>query len=301
VISEVLGNWVFWALLAAVMQSVRTAIQRHLTTEISPLAATFVRYLFGLPLVAVYLYWLLEDRQVSLPPISMAFVAYCVVAGFLQIIATILLIRLFALRSFVVGSCYVRTEILITAIIGLLVFGEFVSWLGWLAMLTCVAGLILITIAKTGLLRDLWNLSAAYGLAAGFFFSLTSLFIRQASLSFGIDDAMLTAALTLAFMVAVQTLMSGGMLVFHNRQEFSVILRRWKPCLLVGATSILGSAGWFTAFTLERAAYVKTLGQVEFLFTLAISIFYFKERPNGKEIGGMLLLVAGVILLLVAP
>ena len=59
--------------------------------------------------------------------------------------------------------------------------------------------------------------------------------------------------------------------------------------------------GWFTAFTLERAAYVKTLGQIEFLTTLAISVLYFKERPTPMELSGMVILVGAVVLLLLAP
>ena len=296
-----LESWVFWAVLAAVMQSVRTAGQKYLVADISPMAATLVRYLYGLPFVAMYLGWLMWDRQVSWPPLTMAFVVYCLMAGFLQIVATVLLIRLFTLRNFAVGSCYVRTEVLMTALIGLVFFNEVVSLLGWLAMLACVSGLLLITIAKTGSLKDIWNRSAVYGLTAGLAFSLTSLFIRQASLSFGLDDHMLTAAFTLAFMVCVQTLMSLVMVLYTNRQELGRIAARWRPCLFVGATSIAGSAGWFTAFTLERAAYVKTLGQIEFLFTLAISILYFKEVPNRTELTGMLILLAGVITLLLAP
>jgi drug/metabolite transporter (DMT)-like permease len=168
-------------------------------------------------------------------------------------------------------------------------------------MLACVVGLVLITVSKSGRLSDLWNLSSLYGLGAGLAFSLTSLLIRQASLSFGLDDAMFTAALTLAYMILVQTVMCLAMLLVQNAAEFRVIIRKWKPSLFVGATSVVGSAGWFTAFTLERAAYVKTLGQVEFVLTLAISILYFKERPKKLELLGMAVLISGVILLLLAP
>ena len=295
-----LESWVFWSLLAASMQAVRTAGQKYLIADISPLGATLVRYLFGLPFIAMYLGWLLVDRVASVPAPSVLFLTYGIAAGFLQIIATVLLIRLFTLRNFVIGSCYIRTEILITAVIGLTVFGELVSGLGWMAMLTSVVGLVLITVSKSGKLRDLWNLSSLYGLGAGLAFSLTSLLIRQASLSFGMDDAMFTAALTLAYMIVVQTVMSLVMLLVRNAAEFRGIFRKWKPSLFVGATSVIGSVGWFTAFTLERAAYVKTLGQIEFLLTLGISILYFKERPNKMELLGMVILVTGVVLLLLA-
>lgn len=296
-----LESWVFWSLLAAVMQSVRTAGQKYLSADISPLGATLVRYLFAVPFILAYIAWLLADRDVSLPSLNTTFVLCALGAGILQIIATVLLVRLFALRNFAVGSCYIRTEVLTTAILGLLLFAEVVSGLGWVAMATCVVGLVLITIAKTGRLEELWNLSAAYGLAAGVSLSFTSLFIRQASLSFGIGDAMFTAALTLGFMVLLQTVLCLVALIVQNAAELITIFVKWRASLFVGVTSVVGSVGWFTAFTLERAAYVKTLGQVEFLVTLAISILYFKERPTGMELMGMVILVAGVVVLLLAP
>ena len=44
--------------------------------------------------------------------------------------------------------------------------------------------------------------------------------------------------------------------------------------------------------------YVKTLGQVEFLMTLAIAVFYFHEKPTRLELAGMLLIVSGGVALL---
>jgi drug/metabolite transporter (DMT)-like permease len=50
--------------------------------------------------------------------------------------------------------------------------------------------------------------------------------------------------------------------------------------------------------TLEIASYVKTLGQLEFVFTLALTVFYFKESPSRRELFGMILVVLGGIVLL---
>ena len=295
-----LDSWIFWSVLAAVMQSVRTAGQKYLAEEVSPLGATLVRYLFAAPFVVLYVIWLLDDREINLPKPDTTFLLAGLIAAMLQIIATVLLVKLFSLRNFAVGSCYIRSEILATAILGLTLFGEAVSGLGFLSMLVCVSGLVAITIAKSGKLEQLWNKSAIYGLTAGVSLSLTSLLIRQASLSFGIDDALLTAALTLAYLVLIQTVICLGLLALKQPQEFIVILVRWRISLFVGLTSLVGSVGWFTAFTLERAAYVKTLGQVEFLFTLAIAVFVFREIPNRLEWMGMGGLLIGVVALLLA-
>ena len=84
-------------------------------------------------------------------------------------------------------------------------------------------------------------------------------------------------------------------------RELRIVAALWKTGTVVGATSVTGAAGWCTAFTLERASYVKTLGQIEFLITLAIAMTWFRERPGRLEMAGMLAILAGVILLLLSP
>lgn len=297
---NLMHNWVAWTLLAASMQSVRFAGQKYLAGNISPMAATMVRYLFGLPFAIAYLVWLGAGSDSGLPVPGMAFLVAGMLASILQIVATVLVIHLFALRNFAVGSTYARTEVVLTAVIGFLFFGEKISLPGWGAIIVCVAGVLLINLAKTGGMNSMWNRSAAYGLGAGLAFALTSLLLRHASLSLGSDDAVLAAAMTLCYMVAWQTVMTVGWIFFKEREQFAGTWRMWRPSLFVGVTSIMGSAGWFTAMTLEFASYVKTLGQVEFLITFAIGWFYFRERPARPELVGMgMILVAVIALLLV--
>ena len=68
--------------------------------------------------------------------------------------------------------------------------------------------------------------------------------------------------------------------------------------LLVGIAGALASVGWFTAMTIENAAYVRALGQIELVFTFATSYFLFKEKTGWLEFLGIVLVVAGLFLLL---
>ncbi len=292
--------WVLWTLLAAVMQSVRTAGQKMLVADISAVSATLVRYLFGLPFALLYLAWLLSRRDWQIPQLNLDFLICGLLAGVLQIIATVLLIQLFTLRNFAVGSTFVRTEIVLTALIGFWWFAEEVSPQGWFAILVCVGGLVMISLAKTGLINSLWNRSAVYGLGAGLSFALTSLLLRRASLSLNLDDPMFSAAVTLVYMVVLQTVITLLWVGWRQPREFKIIGVKWRPSLFVGATAVAGSIGWFTAMTLELAAYVKTLGQIEFLISLLIAVYLFKERPSGLELLGMLLIVGGAVGILLA-
>lgn len=284
--------------MAAVMQSVRTAGQRGLTDRISPLAATLVRYLFGVPFAIAYLVLLISIGNRPLPDLNNTFVICALLAGVLQIVATVFLIHLLTMRNFAVGTTYSKTEVILTAMIGALFFGEMISMSGWAAILVCVLGVVVINLARSPAISNLWGPAAMLGLGAGLGFALTALLIRKASLSFGIDDYLLTASITLCFMVITQTVMAGAYVILVSREQIPLIFTNWRPSLFVGVTSVLGSMGWFTAMTIERASYVRTVGQLEFIVALSISVLYFKEKPSRLELIGMILIVASIIVLL---
>ena len=51
--------------------------------------------------------------------------------------------------------------------------------------------------------------------------------------------------------------------------------------------------------TLQNAAVVKALAQVEMLFAFGTSVFLFKEKINRIEIAGCSLIVAGIVVMMV--
>jgi drug/metabolite transporter (DMT)-like permease len=299
--------WIPITFLAAFMQAARTAGQKHLTKDFTAVGASYVRFLWGLPFALIYLYFLMWNGGHELPDAGWRFFVFSALAGLSQIAATILLVFLFSLRNFAVGSTYARTEALLTAIVGALVFHEALAGAGWLAVAMGAMGVVIINLARTGagagiagdtLLRRLFQPAAGVGLLAGLGFAGASLFLRQASLSLGLDDWLYAAALTLAMVLVIQTAIMSAYILLRARDQLAAMAPNWKGCLFVGITSVIGSAGWFTAMTIERAAYVKALGQVELLFTLALSVLFFKERSTPKELAGMALVAGSIIVLL---
>jgi drug/metabolite transporter (DMT)-like permease len=77
-------------------------------------------------------------------------------------------------------------------------------------------------------------------------------------------------------------------------------LVNWRIAIWVGLVGVAGSAGWFTAMTLQKVAYVRALGQIELVFTFLASWLVFKEAINKSELLGCILIVGGILLLLVA-
>lgn len=64
------------------------------------------------------------------------------------------------------------------------------------------------------------------------------------------------------------------------------------------AGAALGSLGWFTAFALQNAAYARSLGQVELIFSILASVVVFRERLRLWELASMAGLAASVVLII---
>jgi drug/metabolite transporter (DMT)-like permease len=294
--------WIPITIFAAFVQNIRSAAQKHLTSELTTISVTMVRFLFGLPFGLLYVWFLHSRTSEAFPEISGSFIAMTALAGASQIMGTALLVYLFSLRNFAVGTTYARTEAFLTAILGALFFGEVVVIYGWAAILVSVVGVIMITVAKIGLrggqlLTLLFDKAAWIGVASGLAFAMASLSMRKASLILGVDDFLYRAGLTMIAMLTMQTVVMCLYVLVTNPGQYRIIWNNRKVCLLVGVSSVMGTIGWATAFTLEQAAYVKSLAQVEFVFTLAASYWFFKERSTPRELCGIALVITGIILL----
>jgi drug/metabolite transporter (DMT)-like permease len=110
----------------------------------------------------------------------------------------------------------------------------------------------------------------------------------------------MAAAYTLAVSLVIQTVMMGLYLAWREPGQLGRVLREWRWAGAVGVTGMLASTGWFTAFTLQNAAYVRAVGQIELVFTFVAATAVFRERVDWREILGILLVAAGILLLVLA-
>ena len=295
--------WVPITLAAAFLQNLRSALQKHLTGDLSTSGAAFCRFVYAVPLALAYILLLAKGFGLDWPTPNPRFALFAVVGGISQITATALLVYLFSLRNFAVGTTYSKTETVQTAIFGLLILGEPVSLAAALAIAISLAGVMAISVARGALtprnVRLGWTGRAAFiGVLSGTFFGVSAVSYRAASLSLGGDGFLMQAAFTLACVLVFQTALMAAWIRVREPGELSRVARAWRVAAFVGVSGMLGSAGWFTAMTLENAAHVRALGQVELVFTFIASWFFFRERSTGLELTGILLIVAGILILL---
>ena len=136
------------------------------------------------------------------------------------------------------------------------------------------------------------------GLANGAFLGISAVSYRGAALSLGGDNALLAASATLLVALAIQTVVMTAYLYRYEKGELTRVWHNRGKGALVGLASMLGSVGWFTAMTLQNAAYVRAVGQVELIFTFLTSVLIFKEKISFYEILGTFLIVGGITVLL---
>lgn len=296
--------WIPITIAAAFLQNLRSAAQKHLKAVMGTTGATFVRFGFGLPFALFFLATLHLVAGYRIPAPNAAFLFWVGVGAFGQIGATFLLIHLFSHRNFAVGTAYSRTEPAQTALFALIFFGERVTGGTLAAIAISVFGVMLISVAHMhmswrNLVASIFARNALIGLASGTLFGIAAVAYRAASLALGGPNFMMQAAVTLAWTISLQTLVMAGWMVWKDRAEIGRIAKAWKVALFTGFVGATASFGWFMAMTLQQAAVVKALAQVEMLFTFAASVFFFKEKINRIETAGCLLIVAGILILLV--
>jgi len=288
--------WVLLTLFAALMQSFRNAAMSQLSAHVSPIAGTFARFIFAGPIVAVYLatlYWF-TNRSIQFPVVGA--MPYIVLTALFQAAATILMIKLFQQNNYAIGAGLAKSEALAAAIFGALFFGSTLNLIGALGIGIGAFAILLLSIKKaTG------RPSAAtflLGLLCGIMFALSSLMARESSLRSGLAFPY-SAATVLLIVITIQVIILALYLAWREPKAISVLLKNWPATGLVSLTSALGSIGWFSAMALTNVAYVKTLGQIEVLFTVGIARFYLNQHTNLRDYIGLTLIgISSVLVLL---
>ncbi|HEY2621320.1 MAG TPA: EamA family transporter [Acetobacteraceae bacterium] len=294
--------WIPITVSAALFQCWRTAMQQKLRHLLSVNGAGYVRYLYGAPTALVLFVVALIVTGLPIPTPNMAFLFHCAAGGLLQILATNLLILSFGYRNFAVGTAYSKTETAQSAILALIVLHEVLAPLAWVGICIGLAGVMTLSLAGRGmrpaqLAQATVQPAALAGLGAGLLFAFTTVFIKLANQALHGPSLLVRALLVLVVTNTLQILMQGSFLAWREPRELRKAFTTWRSSAWVGTLSAMGSACWFTAFAIAPIGLVRSVGQVEIVFTLLFSRFYLRETLRPGDVAGLVLVVAGVLLI----
>lgn len=292
--------WIPITLFAAFCQNLRSAVQKHLKGQLGSTGATFVRFGYGFPFACLYVAVLHAGFGFEFPEINAVFLIAGALGGVAQIFGTFLLVYLFSFRNFAVGTAYSKTEPIQAALFGFLLLGEHISWATGVCILIGIAGVIVISLARTSLSasvvrQSLLGRPALIGLGSAAMFGASAAAYRVASLSLEGAGVPMQAGFALAYATLFQTIVMIVWMIVREPEQLTASLAAWRVAIWAGATGVAGSIGWFTAMTLQNVAYVRALAQIELVFTFLASWLVFKETIARSEIAGCILIVLAVL------
>ncbi|GAB5458041.1 MAG: EamA family transporter [Henriciella sp.] len=291
--------WIPITVAAAFSQNLRSAFQKQLKAALSTWGATGARFVFAAPIAIALAIAVLLLGENGMPQTNATFFSYGALGGLAQIAATGLLIHLFSYQNFSVATAYTKTEPIQTALFGIVLLGDVLSLEIAIAILVSLFGVVLISIPKGRLGYKGWlNKRALIGIASGGLFGLSAVAYRGTSLSLEAGDTFFRASMTLAYVTILQSVIILALLRIKEPGQTAALFKNWRLAGLVGLTGMIGSLAWFIAFTMENAAHVRAVGQIEVVFMLGASIFFFKERVTAREISGVILVSLGILALI---
>jgi drug/metabolite transporter (DMT)-like permease len=293
--------WVPVTIAAATAQVFRNGAQANLTGKIGTLGATQVRFIFGLPFAVLFLATALAAMGASLPPIGRQALGWCALGALCQIAATALMLVVMQARAFGVAYAYIKTEPVIVALLGVVLLGDILSGLSWLAIGVVTAGVLLASTKPSDarlLLKE--GRLIFLGTLGGGLFGLSAIAFRAAIEAVPQGDFVIRSLTMLVVSLAIQSGVLGLWLALRDRQAFLGSVREWRASMGAGFLGAAASSGWFIAFSLTAAANVRTLALIEMPLAAVVS-----RRISGKamarhEWAGMAAILIGLALLLYA-
>jgi drug/metabolite transporter (DMT)-like permease len=295
--------WVWLTLAAGVLQSTRNALAHSLAEAVPPALNSWARFAFNLPF-SLALVALMVSRN-GVPVATSRYFLLCLAAGIAQLLGSVALVAAFQYGSFARAIVLHKLEILLTAVIGAAIFSEVPTTLGWIGILVSAAGVALLHVRRSSdRPLDRFDRGSALALLAGLFLVFASFWLKEAigelaALNPRVGPARFEVSVHTLFHVTwMEVALLTLWLVLREPRRLPLIGRHWRRMWLIGAAGFAGSLCWFWAYSLTLVAYVKAVGQIESIAAVVYSIAIFGERDVLREIPGMAVISAGILLVL---
>ena len=299
-------SWVLITAIASLSQTLRSVFQKNIIEDVGVLASAYSRFIFALPFVALLAVFLLDIGELLiLKNLSVKTWFFLVTASICQILFTIILIKLFTLRSFAIGVAFSKTEVIQTTLLEITIIGFILTSHVLLAIIIGFIGMLFMSkqklIGNVGHSR-LFLQQVILGVSCGIFLGLSSVLYKVALDSVAID-LIYKKVIVLSFLaLAMQSGIFGTYIVIADeKKNLDKLFNIWQKGLPVGFFGCSATFCWFYAFSLVDATLVRAVGQLEIVFSVLMSYIFYKERITGFELIGMSLITISILALLGFP
>ena len=298
--------WIFAAVFAAGCQTARSAFQKNMIPLLGDYGAAYIRFCYALPFTSlIWLIWINIPGN-SIPNLSIYSIFLCFLGSIFQILFTYVLMKVFSHKSFAAGIAFSKTEVILIAFLEVIILNVIFSLQLIIGITLGVLSVLFLSYAKKAdnivdtiklLISSVSSIGTLIGLLSGLLLAGSVVTFRMSIIS--IDGPLLDRSLFVSFIAIVfQTILVGIYLFVVKKNEFFAVIKYWKPSLPAGLCGTGATFGWFVAFGLTTAAEVRAVGQIELIFSILISLLFFKERLKKTELFGIILLGISILIII---
>ena len=298
--------WILAAIFAAACQTARSAFQKNMITRLGDYGAAYIRFCYALPFTSlIWLVWVNIPGN-SIPTLSFYSIILCFLGSIFQILFTYVLMKVFSHKSFAAGIAFSKTEVILIAFLEVVILNVFFSFPLMIGITLGVLSVLFLSYARKAksiletirlLLNSVSSLGTLIGLLSGLLLAASVVTFRMSIIS--IDGPLLDRSLFISFIAIIfQTFLVGLYLFLFKKDQFFAVIKFWRPSLPAGLCGTGATFGWFVAFGLTTAAEVRAVGQIELIFSILISIIFFREKIRKTELFGIILLGISILIII---
>ena len=270
--------WIFATVLATALQVARNALQRGLVSDAGPWGATLVRFLFGLPFSAAFTLVVMAVLHGQLhPQTPPAYWLDALAGSVTQVLATAALLVAMRRAGFAVGTTMQQSSLPLAAVLGLVIFHDTLSPIGWAGVAVTTVGLVILTWPKKPGEGHLVS-GALYGLASGLCFGFSLNAYRHAARALEPHHPLFAAVATVTLTQAVQSVALVTYLSWRHPWALRAVATGWRKSLGAGFCGAAASALWLLALALAPAASVRAVAVIETPIAVGAGRRMFKEK-----------------------
>ena len=298
--------WIIAAIFAAACQTARSAFQKNMITRLGDYGAAYIRFCYALPFTSlIWLVWINIPGN-SIPTLSFYSIILCFLGSIFQILFTYVLMKVFSHKSFATGIAFSKTEVILIAFLEVIILNVFFSFPLMIGITLGVLSVLFLSYARKAksiletiklLLNSVSSLGTLIGLLSGLLLAASVVTFRMSIIS--IDGPLLDRSLFISFIAIIfQTILVGLYLLLFKKDQLFAVIKFWRPSLPAGLCGTGATFGWFVAFGLTTAAEVRAVGQIELIFSILISIIFFREKIRKTELFGIILLGISILIII---
>ncbi len=287
-------DWVTLSVIAAVGQVCRNAAMKSIGHQLDEYINVLGRFSLLLPFAGLAVW------MKGVPEIQPGFWWICLLFGFSQTLATLLLSKALLYGSMGVVTSLWKLSLIWLVALSFLTLDETPSAWGLAGIVLTLAGVYGLNVsrAKIGWFEPVRALftdkGMRYTLLSSLMYAPSVITFKQAAVLSDGPFGTLAAYAAAALVVLPVTL-------WKSAARFRGVPRLWKGFLSLGLFAFITSLAQAEAYRVTLTSYVESVKQVEILLAIAIGYLFFMERDRVREtlLGGAVIL-AGIVLLILA-